>query len=81
MQEHEAFQLLVLASARDGRQVSQATAKVWADDLSDIGLDEAISAARAHYRESTAWLMPAHVIERVRPPKPKRDADWDWMNQ
>lgn len=73
MLEHEAFQLLTLASARDGRQVSQAVARVWADDLADVSLEEAVVAARDHYRESTVWLMPAHIIERVRPVD-------DWMN-
>lgn len=75
MREHEAFQLLTLASARDGRNVSQTVARVWADDLADVTLEEAIQAARDHYRESTAWLMPAHIIERVKPVS----AD-DWMN-
>lgn len=62
MNEPEAFQLLTLASARDGRKVSPSVAKVWAGDLSDIDLDEAVEAARMHYRESTEWLMPRHVI-------------------
>ena len=66
MDTREAFQLLTLASARDGRTVDAAVASVWADDLIGVSLADAVEAARDHYRESTAWLMPAHVIERVR---------------
>mgnify|MGYP003576915771 CR=1 FL=1 len=65
MEIREAFQLLTLASARDGRTVDAAVAAVWADDLADVSLDDAVAAAKAHYQASTAWLMPAHVIEHV----------------
>lgn len=65
MNTQEAFQLLTLASARDGRTVDVAVASVWADDLADVSLLDAVAAARAHYRESDAWLMPAHVIRGV----------------
>ena len=66
MEEREAFQLLTLASARDGRTVSQATARVWASDLERVALVDAIQAAQLHYRESTDWLMPAHVIRNAK---------------
>ena len=65
METREAFQLLTLASARDGRTVDAAVAAVWADDLAEVTLTDAVTAARDHYRESTAWLMPAHIIERL----------------
>ena len=66
MNTQEAFKLLTLASARDGRTVDVAVAAVWADDLADIPLPAAVSAATAHYRESEAWLMPVHVIRGVK---------------
>lgn len=66
MNEPEAFKLLTLASARDGRTVTPAVAKVWADDLSWVSFVDAVAAARLHYRESDKWLMPAHVIRNVR---------------
>ena len=62
MNEPEAFQLLTLASARDGRKVSPSVAKVWAGDLARVDLDVAVEAATLHYRESSDWLMPVHVI-------------------
>jgi hypothetical protein len=62
MNEAECFKLLTLASARDGRKVSPSVAKVWAGDLARVDLDVAVEAATMHYRESSDWLMPAHVI-------------------
>jgi hypothetical protein len=66
MIESEAFQLLTLASARDGRKVSQSVARVWADDLARIDIDVAVEAATLHYQESSEWLMPVHVIRNAR---------------
>jgi hypothetical protein len=66
MNEPEAFQLLTLASARDGRKVSPSVAKVWAGDLARVDLDVAVEAATLHYRESSEWLMPVHVIRNAR---------------
>jgi len=62
MNEREAFELLTLASARDGRKVSGSVAKVWADDLARIDLNVAVKAVKLHFQESDAWLKPAHVI-------------------
>lgn len=66
METREAFQLLTLASARDGRTVDVSVAAVWADDLADVTLADAVSAARDHYRESSTWLMPSHIIDRLK---------------
>lgn len=69
----EAWQLLTLASARDGRTVDKPTAAVWANDLAWVRLDDAVHAATEHYRQSTAWLMPAHVIQGARRIKEHRE--------
>lgn len=66
MNTQEAFQLLTLASARDGRTVDLAVAAVWADDLADVPFQAAVTAAKAHYRQSDSWLMPAHIIDHAR---------------
>lgn len=67
MIEPEAFQLLTLASARDNRKVSQSTAKVWADDLSDVSLVDAAAALREHYRERPdVYLLPGHILSGAR---------------
>jgi len=66
MNEPEAFQLLTLASARDGRTVTQSVAKVWAQDLARVELRDAVEAVSLHYQRSDKWLMPSHVIEGAR---------------
>lgn len=65
MNADEAQRLLTLASARDGRIVDRPTAIVWSQDLCDVDYDEAVEAAREHYRRSDRWLMPAHVVQLV----------------
>jgi len=62
----EAFQLLTLASARDGRTVDVEVATVWAKDLEDVSLVDAVEATQTHYRQSDKWLMPSHVLDGVR---------------
>lgn len=66
MLESEAFKLLALASARDGRKVTEAHAKVWADDLGGIGFLEAVEALKLHSQESDKWVLPSHIIANVR---------------
>lgn len=72
MNEREAFQLLTLASARDGRTVTQAVAKVWAVDLAAVYIEDAVEALTLHYRESDKWVMPAHIIACVARVKDRR---------
>lgn len=73
MIEPEAFQLLTLASARDNRTVSASVAKVWAGDLEDIDLEEAIEALTLHYKEQPdKWLQPGHVVAGVRRVRERR---------
>ena len=62
MNQKEAFELLAEASARDNRKVSESVAQLWSEDLAAIPLNMAKAAVRLHFRESDAWLKPAHVI-------------------
>ena len=71
----ESFQLLTLASARDGRTVDREVALVWADDLKHVSLPDAVEAATMHYRESTVWMMPGHVIANVKRIRAARERD------
>jgi hypothetical protein len=58
--------LLGLAAFYDNRTVDASVIAAWHDALGDLDRDDAITAVRAHYSESTDWLMPAHVRTRVR---------------
>lgn len=75
MDLREAFQLLTLASARDGRTVDREVALVWAEDLKFVLLADAVEAATLHYRETTDWMMPSHVITNVRRLRERRERD------
>lgn len=75
MNEPEAFQLLTLASARDGRTVTQSVAKVWAVDLAWVNLPDAVDALTLHYRESDKWVMPAHIIGGARRVREARERE------
>lgn len=66
MNRQQVAQLLNLASANDNRIVTDAAMKTWFEILGDLDYDAAVSAMYAHFRESTDYLMPAHIVARVR---------------
>lgn len=43
-----------------------AAAETWAAALADVGLEDALEAAVAHYRETRDRLMPVDVVRRCR---------------
>lgn len=51
------------------------TAKLWARVLHDVSWTDATEALAQHYRESNEWLMPKHILDRVRRMRAKRIAD------
>lgn len=59
-------QLLALASGFDNRMVTEAVCKLWFEILGGLDYDAAVSAMYAHFRESTDYLMPAHIVARIR---------------
>lgn len=59
-------QLLTLVAMNDNRAWTPETALVWHEILGDLDYDAAVSAMYAHFRESTDYLMPAHIVARVR---------------
>lgn len=66
MTRHEAFRLLRDIAAADHRTVAETDVDVWHDCLDDIGYDDARAAVIEHFRNSIAWLMPAHVRTTVK---------------
>lgn len=61
----DAARILGIAAVYDRRTVGELDAKAWADALDDLDPRECAEAVRQHFRESTAWLMPARVREIV----------------
>lgn len=66
MTRAEVAMLLGLAAARDRRTVGETDVAAWHTDLGDLTFEEAREALNQHFRESTAWLMPAHLRDLVR---------------
>lgn len=82
----DAARLLALAAAFDRRTVGEEDAIAWSDVLADLDAEDCAKAIRDHYRDQTAWIMPAHIrtavrrarAERItREPEPVPDADPD----
>jgi hypothetical protein len=61
MNRSEAALLLGMAASRDRRTIGDADVLAWAEDLDDIDFDDAKRALRKYFRESTDWLLPAHI--------------------
>src|SRR5690348_11185555 len=65
MNAAEAAVLLAKAAAVEGREVTEASARAWAEILADVPLVDALEWLPQHYREETRWLMPKHVLDGV----------------
>lgn len=61
----DAARLLAIAAVYDKRTIGEVEASAWADALDGLAPRDCAEAIKAHYADSTAWLMPAHVRERV----------------
>jgi hypothetical protein len=66
MNPSDAAQCLARAAAFDRRTVGEVEARAWAEAFpTDYRTDEVVRAIVAHYRASTDFLMPKHVIDAV----------------
>jgi 5,10-methenyltetrahydromethanopterin hydrogenase len=61
MKPSEAAELLSLAAAWDDRKVTSEKAKAWAESLAGLDPQDCAEAIRAHFADSTEYLMPAHI--------------------
>lgn len=66
MNKQEIGQLLTLAALVDNRTVTAEACLMWHEIIGHLDYQQAVMAMQEHYRETTDWLMPAHVIRRVR---------------
>lgn len=63
MNEIETGKLLTFISGLDNRKISKEVVLAWHQLLDDTHFDDAIEAAKQHYRESREWLMPADLVK------------------
>lgn len=64
----ETTDLLVRIQIIDNRRFEEATVLAWHELVEDLDFRMAVEAVRLHFRESTAYLVPAHVrqgVERI----------------
>lgn len=62
----EVGKLLTIASAYDNRTVSTESAVAWNEIIGYIDFDVAVEAVKYHFRTSTEYLMPAHIVTGAR---------------
>jgi pyruvate/2-oxoglutarate dehydrogenase complex dihydrolipoamide acyltransferase (E2) component len=64
----ETDQLLTIVQNLTGRKdpFDDATIIVWQQILADLDYTDAVQAVAAHFRESTDYLLPAHIVAGVR---------------
>lgn len=62
----ETSALLTFAARYDRRTIGEQDVRAWQEALADVDVEGARDAVVAHYRESTDFLMPAHVRARVK---------------
>lgn len=62
----EAAALLAIAAAYDNRKPDPDAAKAWSVALAGLRFEDCRDAIVAHYRTSTDWMMPGHVIAAVK---------------
>jgi hypothetical protein len=66
MTRSEIALLLGYIAARDRRTVGETDVLAWHEDLGDLDAPDTREAVRRHFRESTDYLMPAHIRRLVR---------------
>jgi hypothetical protein len=57
--------LLARIQVLDNRQVDQLTIEAWAPLMADVPYTAAVDAVNDHFRSSTAYLQPAHIVQGV----------------
>ena len=66
MDRDDVIDLLAIISTVDNRDVTDADILVWHEHLERFNKDDCLTAVMQHQQQSTAWLQPAHVVQRVR---------------
>jgi hypothetical protein len=62
----ETSMVLAKIQAFDNRNVDEAVLSAWFEVMEPFTLKDSLEAVTNYFRASTAWMMPAHLVERVR---------------
>lgn len=66
MNKVEVAKLLTRASAVDNRHVTPETVEAWFEVLEGVRYDASVEAVNEHFKTSTEYLLPAHIISGAR---------------
>jgi hypothetical protein len=78
MDDREIAQLLARINIADNRQVDEMVLGHWKEMVGDLPYQDALEAVNMHFRESLAYLLPAHVranVERIQRDRAQRQVD------
>lgn len=75
MNKTELSKLLTTFSIIDHRQVEPETVNMWFAIVGDLDVEFAYQAGVDHFRESTEYLKPAHIVDRAKRLAAKNSAD------
>ena len=64
--------VLAKIQAFDNRNVSDETIMAWHEVLAPHTVGDALEAVTDYFKANTGWIMPAHVVERVRATEKRR---------
>lgn len=62
MTSDELRMLLYRINSLDHRKLNDAVAKAWWPLMANIPYDDAVEAVNMHFRDSTAYLQPGHIV-------------------
>lgn len=62
----ETGKVLAKIQAFDNRNVEPETTLAWHEVLEPHSLADALTAVSDYFRVNSSWIMPAHIVERVR---------------
>lgn len=63
MKKSEVLKLLTIASAFDNRRPTDVQVEAWHAVIGDLDYALAEAAVRRHFRESSQWMLPVHVVD------------------
>lgn len=66
MNKVEVAKLLTRASAIDNRIVTEEKVEAWFEVLARVPYEYAVAAVNDHFKESTEYLLPAHIVAGAR---------------
>lgn len=72
MNYEQTAQVLAAIQIYDARHVDEATVKAWHQIIGRFTLPDCLAAVQAHFENSTDYLLPGHIVGRVKSVRARR---------